>query len=752
MALFGAALAWIAGIGVGIVRSEAEALLGGALLLFAAALVAPGGSRLRRLSLLSGLLLLGACRAASGSAVHSLSELHPLRDQLVELSGRVDEPPRCGPKSCRFVLEVERLFADGSELPLAGRVQVTTAARSDLRVGRTVVARGTLHPPRVTWGAPRADLLARRGIHETLDYPWLRVGPAIDLAPYQRFEQLRALLEQRLVETIGGAEGALTAGLLLGRDVRLPAQVIDDLRATGTGHILAVSGFNVALVGMGALGFARPLLGQRYGLAVALAVVATYTMLVGAPPSALRAALMFGLVGLALAVGRQADALTSLALAASLMLALEPVLILDLGFQLSCAATAGIVLFGSSLTPTTRWLPRWVAGALGLTLAAEVLTLPISLATFHSASLVAPLANVVIAWTLPLLTGLALVVLVVSALPGVSTLVAGLTWLLSHYVLQVVGWFASLPIASVSTGSLPSWALGVIYLLVFLPSAAVVLARHLRRDPAERWGRLALGPTLLALMLVGHLASQRVGAAGELRVEAFDAGGDGLTLAETPGGHRILLGSLESPLAVQALSDRLPFLNRGIDLLVLTRQTRGDDAGLTTLQRRFPIGLVLGPLAPDSSSDQAESADQDQVNPLTARVGQMVPIEDGLDLQIQAVSSGAEGLSTLVARLRHQQVDLLVVGGGDAQPERNAGATVIRLAPELVLGDTRQRQSLATDAPVVVVGGRSGESPRGALPQIRLDGAGIVEIRSDGNRASVERLSCGSDQATCRWP
>ena len=191
MALFGAALAWIVGIGVGIVRSEAEALLGGALLLFAAALVAPGGSRLRRLSLLSGLLLLGACRAASGSAADSISALHPLRDRLVELSGRVDEPPRCGPKSCRFLLEVERLFADGSESPLAGRVQVTTAARSDLRVGRTVVARGTLHAPRVTWGAPHADLLARRGVHETLDYPWLRVGPAIDLAPHQRFQQLR---------------------------------------------------------------------------------------------------------------------------------------------------------------------------------------------------------------------------------------------------------------------------------------------------------------------------------------------------------------------------------------------------------------------------------------------------------------------------------------------------------------------------------------------------------------------------------
>jgi hypothetical protein len=213
-----------------------------------------------------------------------------------------------------------------------------------------------------------------------------------------------------------------------------------------------------------------------------------------------------------------------------------------------------------------------------------------------------------------------------------------------------------------------------------------------------------------------------------------------------------LLGSLESPLAVQALSDRLPFLDRGIDLLVLTRQTRGNDAGLTSLQRRFPIGLVLGPLAHSSSGDQVDSVDQDQVEPLTARVGQMVPIDEGLDLQIQAVSSGAEGPGTLVARLRHQQVDILVVGGGDAQPEQQAGTTIIRLAPELVLGATRQRQLMSTDTPVVVVGGRWVESSGAAFPQIRLDGANIVEMRSDGSRARVERLSCGSDQASCRWP
>ena len=68
---------------------------------------------------------------------------------------------------------------------------------------------------------------------------------------------------------------------------------------------------------------------------------------------------------------------------------------------------------------------------------------------------------------------------------------------------------------------------------------------------------LALGPTLVALTLVGYLASQRPGVAGELRWKPSMPAAIDSTLAET-GGHRIVLGSLESPLAVQALSDRFP--------------------------------------------------------------------------------------------------------------------------------------------------------------------------------------------------
>jgi beta-lactamase superfamily II metal-dependent hydrolase len=388
-----------------------------------------------------------------------------------------------------------------------------------------------------------------------------------------------------------------------------------------------------------------------------------------------------------------------------------------------------------------------------MTLAAQLLTLPISVAAFHSVALVAPLANVAIVWTLAPLTGLAFVTLLLSGVPGLATVPAGLAWLLSRYVLLVVGWLAQLPQAAFSTGLLPIWAVCATYMLIFLPGLSRTLARQVGAKNPVRWGRLALVPSLIGLVAVGQLASQRPQAGGGLRVEAFDTGGDGLTLAETAGGRRVLFGSFDSGLASQALADRLPFLDRGIDLLVLTRRNGGDGAGLATLLRRFSVGLVLAPAGSGSAGDQDERPDQSGPPTIAAQPGQTIPIEDGLELQVQSVSTRSNGPDTLVARLRHQQVELVVVGGGTVEPEKDVTATIVRLAPELALSSDRERVLAAAAGSLVVVGGRQFESVATNLPHFRLDGTTIVEVRSDGVRASLERLGCAAAVVPpCRWP
>src|SRR5438105_379757 len=146
-------------------------------------------------------------------------------------------------------------------------------------------------------------------------------------------------------------------------------------------------GFNVTLVAAALGAFAGRVVGRRAGLPLALVGVALYTLLVGAPPSAVRAAAMVAIALTAEAFGRPRDALAALVLAAAVLAGWDPWLLADLGFQLSVLATAGLILLQPLLAARLSRLPAWAAEGLAATLAAQAFVLPLQLTTFHSASL-----------------------------------------------------------------------------------------------------------------------------------------------------------------------------------------------------------------------------------------------------------------------------------------------------------------------------------------------------------------------------
>src|SRR5262249_3223453 len=131
---------------------------------------------------------------------------------------------------------------------------------------------------------------------------------------------------------------ALLQGILLGDASRLPPELGNAFAATNTAHILAISGFNITILLGVFLVVARPLLGQRGSVIVAIVGVVLYTLLVGAGASVVRAAIMSTLALIAGRVGRQAWGLNTLAAATLAMTALEPLVLWDVGFQLTAAA------------------------------------------------------------------------------------------------------------------------------------------------------------------------------------------------------------------------------------------------------------------------------------------------------------------------------------------------------------------------------------------------------------------------------
>jgi competence protein ComEC len=360
---------------------------GWALLLTATALAATQlvGHRRGRMAL--GLAALGLLSAAlMQRALDGLegpvSQLGAQREP-VTASVELVEDPRGFPHIVRGLARVRgSIVAVVAREPAAGRLRLLSAGETAVLSGRLGPLAGT--ETRLRWRHAVARLAA-----DDL------AGAAAPRSPVMKMANgLRSLVLSG-ARRLPDAPAALTAGLLVGDDRDLPASVAADFRAAGLSHLLAVSGANVALV----LAVAGPAL-RRLGLggrfAGGLAVVGLFAAMARFEPSVLRASGMAGIALLAGYVGRPASGRRVLALAVTGLVLVDPFLIHSLGFQLSVAASAGILVLAGPLAARLPG-PQVVRTGLAVTAAAQVGVAPVALPAFGSLPLIAFPANLLAA-------------------------------------------------------------------------------------------------------------------------------------------------------------------------------------------------------------------------------------------------------------------------------------------------------------------------------------------------------------------
>lgn len=263
---------------------------------------------------------------------------------------------------------------------------------------------------------------------------------------------LTQVIRQKIVtvfeKSLPPTQSSLLLGIVFGFRETLDRELVQNLRMSGTLHVVAASGMNVTMVA----GFISMLFGsflrRQIALSFSIGAIIFYALLAGFEPSITRATIMGGISFLALILGRQNWALFSLFMTGTLMLLLNPGNILDIGFQLSFLATLGLVTIKPLLDsqPLLKRINKFQIGNdLTTTLAAQAATLPIILANFGSWSPLSIIANTLILWTIaPLM-----------ALGGISAILSLLVPLLAKIIListlpllwvfeQVVGIFARL--------------------------------------------------------------------------------------------------------------------------------------------------------------------------------------------------------------------------------------------------------------------------------------------------------------------
>ena len=281
-------------------------------------------------------------------------------------------------------------------------------------------------------------------------------------------------------QTLEDPQAAVLEGIMFGKRSSLPKQIREDFSNVGVGHILAVSGLHVMLILFMFLAFfGASGLPTRFSAVLTIMCIISYALIVGGRPSVIRASLM-AVAGLsALILERDRDFLTSIALAALVILLVNPLSLFEVSFQLSFMVVLSIICLAPYLkTITLRFLPKWLALSLSLSLSAWLGALPLIACYFNKVSPIAVVANLLI---VPL-TGIVIALGFLTCLAGTVSLgLAGIlgaaNWLVLSVLVKAVRVFASLPYAFLSVSPPPLILIvgyyGSIALLVrFFPHSA----------------------------------------------------------------------------------------------------------------------------------------------------------------------------------------------------------------------------------------------------------------------------------------
>ncbi|MBI5358613.1 ComEC/Rec2 family competence protein [Candidatus Amesbacteria bacterium] len=266
------------------------------------------------------------------------------------------------------------------------------------------------------------------------------------------FYKLRVYLEKRITKYLPGDLGGLASGILLGGNRLLDYNTKRDFTRDGLSHIIAASGYNVVMVSGWLAYFGRKIKHQKLMILSGLLGTILYMLLAGLTASIIRAGIMSILSFTALIYGRKSDAIWSLLITAVIMILWNPWYIADIGFQLSVAATLGVLVSSGS--------------EINILLMVQLFTIPLILHHFGQLSLVAPIANLLVVWTVPFIMQL-------TALGLIFVPVLYLAWPFLTYMLFVASQLSRWPYASLTVGQM-SWSWVAIWYLVL----AIVYNRY----------------------------------------------------------------------------------------------------------------------------------------------------------------------------------------------------------------------------------------------------------------------------------
>ena len=400
---------------------------------------------------------------------------------------------------------------------------------------------------------------------------------------------------------------AFARALLLGDSSLLTYEEDTAFQLSGIRHVVAVSGLHVSIL----FSLVYTLVGKRRFLTAALGVplLIVFAAIAGFTPSINRACIMQVLMILAMLFNREYDPPTALGFAAVVMLAINPLTITSVSFQLSVGCMIGIFLFSARISryllDEKRFGPakgktikaritRWVVGSVSVTLSAMATTAPLCACYFGMVSLVSIFTNLLTLWVISTIFYLIMLACILGAifLPAGKTVAWCASWLI-RYVLAVSKLLSSIPLAAIYTCSVY-----VVIWLVFAYALFLLFLFFKEKKP------FVFGVCLISSLIVCLMCAYIEPRLDNYRVTVLDVGqGQAILLQYNNRNYLVDCGGDTAEIAADAVIEELFSLGfTKLDGVIITHYDADHCQGLPLLLSRISVDKLYLPSVSDEAS------------------------------------------------------------------------------------------------------------------------------------------------------
>lgn len=327
-------------------------------------------------------------------------------------------------------LNQQNLVLELSE-PYRGRIRITTPRYPSWNYGDLVEVQGTIRKP----SDQSAKYFEKEGVFGTVSFPEITLKDRNQGSPIKAvLFKIKGFAESTFKRVLPPEKAAFMSGLVLGETAEFSKEFREKMSFTGTSHLVALSGYNISIIGKGVMFLLSYWFSRRKVFSLATFTIILFVIMTGAEASVVRAAIMGFIVLLADQAQRIYSFRNAIVIAAFLMILFNPkILVWDIGFQLSFAAVTGLVylepairkLFKVSQSPGfLNWRENLLT-----TVSAQFAVLPILLSNFGLFSPVSFLTNVLVLTFIPITMFLGFLIM--------------LSGIVSYYLALAVGWIAN---------------------------------------------------------------------------------------------------------------------------------------------------------------------------------------------------------------------------------------------------------------------------------------------------------------------